>query len=94
MKKIIVLIIALAVNIGFVSAMEISVISEKSYTTVPVKGGDDDLKSRIKELKQRRKALREEEKILDQKLRIKRLEKQANSHVRRNKHKQVELDHQ
>jgi cell division protein FtsN len=98
MKKFIVaLIIALAVKFNFASAAELSAISKSnknSYTTIVTKGGDDELKSRIKELKDRRKALREEEKILNQKLKIKRMEKQTKAHERRNKHKQVEIDHQ
>ncbi|HXA00848.1 MAG TPA: hypothetical protein VNW99_02610 [Cytophagaceae bacterium] len=95
MRKIIVLIIAVAMNVSFAFAAEFSSVSkENSYITVLVKGGDDALKSRIKELKTRKKALREEEKMLNQKLKIKKLEKQAKDHERRNKHKQVELDHQ
>jgi hypothetical protein len=95
MKKLSVLIIALAVNLSFASAAELSVLlDEDSYTTVFAKGGDDELKSRIKELKERKRALRQESKILDQKLRIKKLEKQANGQEKKNKHKQVELDHQ
>ena len=94
MKKIIIL-IALAVNFSFASAAGLSVKSNKeSSVAVFAKGGDDDLKSRIKAVKQRRKALREEEKVLDQKLKIKKLERQAKAHEKRNKHKQVEIDHQ
>jgi hypothetical protein len=80
MKKLIVLIVVTAMNFSFVSA------------ALP-KGGDD-TKNRLKELKERKKALRQEEKMLDQKLKIKKLEKQANNHAKRNKHKQVEIDHQ
>jgi hypothetical protein len=95
MKKLTVLIIAIAANLNFASAAELSTaFSENAYTTVLAIGGDDELKSRIKELKDRKKALRAEEKVLNQKLKIKRLEKQAKDHERKNKHKQVELDHQ
>ncbi|MFL5729030.1 MAG: hypothetical protein ACJ75J_06025 [Cytophagaceae bacterium] len=98
MKKIIVLIIALAVKFNFASAADSAVVTsyyENSYaaTMLTAKGGDDE-KSRIKELRERKKALREEEKNLNQKLKIKKLEKQAKEQERKNKHKQVELDHQ
>jgi hypothetical protein len=97
MKKLIVLIIAIAVKFNLASATDLSTVSsyENSHITVLAKGGgDQDLKNRIKELKDRKKALRQDEKILDQKLKIKKLERQAKDHEKKNKHKQLELDHQ
>jgi hypothetical protein len=98
MKKLIVLIIAVAVKFNLASAADLSTASgyETSYISVLANegGGDEDLKNKIKELKDKKKALREDEKILNQKLKIKKLEKQAKDHEKRNKHKQLELDHQ
>jgi hypothetical protein len=96
MKKIIVLIIAIAVKFNLASATELTTASsyENSYISVFAKGGgDEDLKNKIKELKDKKKALRQDEKVLDQKLKIKKLEKQAKDHEKKNKHKQLELDH-
>jgi hypothetical protein len=94
MKKLIVLIIALAVKFSLASAAEFpNLRNENSYTSALAKGSDDDVKNRIKELKKRKKVLKEEEKILDQRLKLKKLEKQTKAQERRNGHKQVKLNH-
>jgi hypothetical protein len=99
MRKIIVFIIALGLNLHFANAKTFLISNEGNYLNSIVKinsNTDDDdkgaLKQRIKDLKKRKKDLRDQEQILNQKLKIQQLERQARNQEKRNKKKEADLD--
>jgi hypothetical protein len=99
MKKITVFIIALGLSLNFSNAKTNQSSNANNYLSGIVKKDspkdDDDkaaLKKRIKELKKRKQDLRDQEKMIDQKLRIQQLEKQAKGQEKRNRKKEADLD--
>jgi hypothetical protein len=100
MKKITVFIIALGLSLNFSNAKTGLHSNTSAYLNSSVKqssdqSDDDDkaaLKQRIKDLKKRKKDLRDQEQILNQKLRIQQLERQARNQEKRNKKKEADLD--